>query len=104
MVSRIQKHLPNGGQYGPGQIHRRPRSAPNTVQPDRPRMANSANGVSGAPTDWQLSEEAQRQALAQLVNSLSLLDITQTWGEGKTSSRDGQRFRFRCQVLQRTYS
>jgi TnpA family transposase len=55
-------------------------------------------------TDWQLSEEAQRQALAQLVNALSRLDVTQTWGEGKTSSSDGQRFRFRRQVLQRTYS
>lgn len=55
-------------------------------------------------TDWQLSEEAQRQALAQLVNALSRLDVTQAWGEGRTSSSDGQRFRFRRQVLQRTYS
>lgn len=55
-------------------------------------------------TDWQLSEDAQRQALAQLVNAISRLDITQAWGEGKTSSSDGQRFRFRRKVLQRTYS
>lgn len=55
-------------------------------------------------TDWQLSEEAQRQALAQLVSAISRLDITQAWGEGRTSSSDGQRFRFRRQVLQRTYS
>lgn len=28
-------------------------------------------------TDWQLSEEAQRQALAQIVNAISQLDVTQ---------------------------
>ena len=55
-------------------------------------------------TDWQLTEEALRQALAQLVNAISRLDVTQAWGEGKTSSSDGQRFRFRRKVLQRTYS
>ena len=55
-------------------------------------------------TDWQLSEEALRQALAQLVNAISHLAVAQTWGKGKTSSSDGQRFRFRRQVLQRTYS
>jgi TnpA family transposase len=55
-------------------------------------------------TDWQLSEEAQRQALAQLVNAISRLDVTQAWGEGRTSSSDGQRFRFRRKLLQRTYS
>jgi TnpA family transposase len=55
-------------------------------------------------TDWQLTEDVQRQALAQLVNAISHLDITQTWGTGKTSSSDGQRFRLRRQVLQRTYS
>ncbi len=55
-------------------------------------------------TDWQLTEEAQRQALAQLVNAISRLDVTQAWGEGKTSSSDGQRFRFKRKVLQQTYS
>ena len=55
-------------------------------------------------TDWQLTEEAQRQALAQLVNAISNLDVTQMWGEGRTSSSDGQRFRFKRKVLQRTYS
>ncbi|MFV9675984.1 MAG: Tn3 family transposase [Anaerolineales bacterium] len=55
-------------------------------------------------TDWQLTEEAQKQALAQLVKAISRLDVTQAWGEGKTSSSDGQRFRLRSKVLQRTYS
>lgn len=55
-------------------------------------------------TDWQLTEDAQRQALAQVVNAISQLDITQAWGEGKTSSSDGQRFRLKRRVLQQTYS
>lgn len=55
-------------------------------------------------TDWQLTEEAQRVVLAQLVNGISRLDVTQVWGEGKTSSSDGQRFRLKQKVLQRTYS
>jgi hypothetical protein len=52
--------------------------------------------------DWQLSEEAQRQALAQVVNAISSLDVTRHWGEGKTSSCDGQRFRYKQKVLQQT--
>ena len=55
-------------------------------------------------TDWQLTEEAQRQALADVVNAISRLDITQAWGEGRTSSSDGQRFRMQRKLLQRTYS
>jgi TnpA family transposase len=55
-------------------------------------------------TDWQLTEEAQRQALADIVNAISRLDVIQAWGEGKTSSSDGQRFRLKRRVLQRTYS
>jgi TnpA family transposase len=55
-------------------------------------------------TDWQLTDDAQRQALAQLVSAISQLDVTQAWGAGKTSSSDGQRFHFKRQVLQRTYS
>lgn len=55
-------------------------------------------------TDWQLTPEAQRQALAQLVNAISQLGITQTWGSGRTSSSDGQRFQLTSKVLQRSYS
>ena len=56
-------------------------------------------------TDWQLSEEeAQRQALAQLVNAISHLDVTKHWGKGETSSSDGQRFRYKQKVLQQTWS
>lgn len=55
-------------------------------------------------TDWQMTEEAQRQALAQVVNAISQLDVMQVWGDGTTSSSDGQRFRFNRQVLQQTWS
>ena len=55
-------------------------------------------------TDWQLTEEAQREALAVLVNAISRLDVTQTWGQGKTSSSDGPRFRVQRKILQRIYS
>ncbi|MFQ5906413.1 MAG: Tn3 family transposase, partial [bacterium] len=71
-------------------------------------MARLTQGISYEQlrhvTDWLLTEEAQRRALAQLVNAISNLDVTQTWGEGKTSSSDGQRFRYERKVLQRTYS
>ena len=55
-------------------------------------------------SDWQLSVEAQRQALAQLVNAISSVDVTRHWGKGKTSSSDGQRFRYKQKVLQQTWS
>ena len=55
-------------------------------------------------TDWMLTEETQRRALAQVVNAVSRLDITQAWGEGRTSSSDGQRFAMNRRVLQQTYS
>lgn len=55
-------------------------------------------------TDWQMTEESQRSALALVVNGISRLDITQAWGKGKTSSSDGQRFSMRRKILQQTYS
>ena len=55
-------------------------------------------------TDWQMTEEAQRSALAVVVNGIGNLSITKIWGEGKTSSSDGQRFALNRRVLQQTYS
>lgn len=55
-------------------------------------------------SDWQLHEDNQRSALATIVNAISQLDITQVWGEGKTSSSDGQRFSLRRKVLSQSYS
>ena len=54
--------------------------------------------------DWQLTEESQRSALADLVNAIAGLDTALYWGEGKTSASDGQRFSLRRRVLQQTYS
>ena len=43
--------------------------------------------------DWHLSEENYRKALAEIVNVHHRLPMSANWGEGKTSSSDGQRFR-----------
>jgi hypothetical protein len=71
-------------------------------------MARLTNGVSYEDiqriTDWYLHEEALRAALADLVNAILALDTTQVWGEGRTSSSDGQRFLFPRRVLRHTYS
>ena len=55
-------------------------------------------------SDWQLTEEAQRQALAELVQAISRLDAAAHWGEGRTSASDGQRFAMPRKVLQQTFS
>ena len=55
-------------------------------------------------TDWYMHEEMQRSALAEVVNAISRLDITKAWGDGTTSSSDGQRFSLRRKVLQQSYS
>lgn len=71
-------------------------------------MARLTPGVSYGQikhvTDWYLTEEAQRNALVEMVSSISSLDITKVWGEGKTSSSDGQRFEFQQSVLNQQYS
>jgi TnpA family transposase len=55
-------------------------------------------------TDWQLTENAQRLALATIVNAISKLDITRQWGFGKTSTSDGQRFEYKRKSIHQTYS
>ena len=55
-------------------------------------------------TDWHMHEETQRGALALVVNAISHLDITKYWGDGTTSSSDGQRFSLRRKVLYKSYS
>jgi hypothetical protein len=55
-------------------------------------------------SDWQLTEETQRTALTALVSAIAGLDTSDTWGAGKTSASDGQRFGLPRRVLQRTYS
>jgi TnpA family transposase len=51
-----------------------------------------------------MTEEAQRAALAALVQAISRLDSTVHWGDGRTSASDGQRFSMPRKVLQQTYS
>src|SRR3954462_7554775 len=55
-------------------------------------------------SDWQMTEETQRAALAALVQAISRLDTTIHWGDGRTSASDGQRFAMPRKVLQQTYS
>jgi TnpA family transposase len=55
-------------------------------------------------SDWQMTEEIQRTALAELVSAISDLEASLTWGTGKTSASDGQRFALPRRILQRTYS
>jgi len=71
-------------------------------------MAQIAQGVTYKQlkrvSDWQMTEESQRAALAALVHAISRLDTTIHWGEGRTSASDGQRFAMPRKVLQQTYS
>ncbi len=55
-------------------------------------------------SDWQLHEDNQRSALAVIVNAIGQLDVSQAWGDGTTSSSDGQRFALRRKVLSQSYS
>ena len=54
--------------------------------------------------DWQLTQDAQRAVLALIVNAITRLDITKRWGEGRTSSSDGQRYSYKRKSLHQTYS
>ena len=71
-------------------------------------MSRLTDGVSYAQikrvADWHLHEEALRRALAVVVDAISNLETARVWGEGKTSSSDGQRFLFPRRTIRRTYS
>jgi TnpA family transposase len=71
-------------------------------------MAQLTRGVSYKQlkrvSDWQMTDESQRSALADLVGAIAGLDTSASWGEGKTSASDGQRFALPRKVLQQTYS
>ncbi len=54
--------------------------------------------------DWQITDEAQRRALADVVNGISGIEVTKAWGEGKTSGSDAQRFGYHKKTLYRTFS
>ena len=71
-------------------------------------MAQMIEGVSYRQIkhifDWQITDEAQRSALADVVNGISGIEVTKVWGEGKTSGSDGQRFGYHKKTLHRTFS
>jgi TnpA family transposase len=71
-------------------------------------MARLMNGVSYKQiqriTDWQLTEEAHRFALAKIVNAIGDLEISKEWGPGETSSSDEQRFEYHRKTAQQTFS
>ena len=54
--------------------------------------------------DWHLHEEALRAALAEVTDGIAGLDTARVWGEGTSSSSDGQRFIFPRKTVKRTYS
>jgi hypothetical protein len=53
---------------------------------------------------WQITDEAQRRALADVVNGISGIAVTKVWGDGKTSGSDGQRYGYHKKTLHRTFS
>jgi len=55
-------------------------------------------------TDWILTEDCLKKALGNVADAIGRLKVTEMWGQGKTSSSDGQRFALRRKVLQQTYS
>ena len=71
-------------------------------------MAQITDGVSydqiKRVADWSLHDDALRGALADVTNGIAGLNTARVWGEGKTSSSDGQRFLFPRRTLKRTYS
>jgi len=61
------------------------------------RMAEAAAGLTHAKllwtAEWHIREETYSSALATLVDSIHAQPLTRLWGEGDTSSSDGQFFR-----------
>ena len=61
------------------------------------RMADAIRGVTyrqlALVHDWHIREESYRAALARLIDAHRALPLASVWGEGRTSSSDGQYFR-----------
>lgn len=61
------------------------------------RMANASQGVTYAQLawthGWYVSEENYAAGLRHLVDAQAALPLTRVWGDGSTSSSDGQFFR-----------
>jgi len=71
-------------------------------------MARLTKGVTYAQikriADWHLHEDALRSALGAVTDGIARLNTAKVWGEGKTSSSDGQRYIFPRKTVKRTYS
>ena len=61
------------------------------------RMADAIRGITyrqlALVHDWHIREESYRAALARLIDAHRALPLAAVWGEGRTSSSDGQYFR-----------
>ena len=61
------------------------------------KMAEACPGTSRAKlawlVAWHIRDESYSKGLAELVNAQHQIPFAANWGEGKTSSSDGQRFR-----------
>lgn len=61
------------------------------------KMAESCPGISYAKLSWlqawYIRDETYSAALAELVNEQCRHPFAESWGDGTTSSSDGQRFR-----------
>ena len=66
-------------------------------------LARSIEGMSRSKIETAgkqyIREETLQEAIARLVEHQKTIPITAAWGEGKTSSSDGQRFRVRGESL-----
>jgi TnpA family transposase len=66
-------------------------------------MANAVESMSYRElawvADWYIREDTLRKAIVELINFLIHLPITQCWGDGTTSSSDGQLFGVRARTL-----
>jgi len=69
-------------------------------------LDNMAHAVAGMSyrdlawvADWYVREDTLRQAIVDLVNFLTRLPISRCWGDGTTSSSDGQLFGVQARTL-----
>ncbi len=66
-------------------------------------MANAAVGMSydelAWVADWYVREDTVRKAIVELVNFMGQQPVSRTWGDGTTSSSDGQLFGVQARAL-----
>jgi TnpA family transposase len=66
------------------------------------RMADAIPGMSferlAWVSDWYIRDETYSKAMAEIVNFHTKVPFAAYWGDGTTSSSDGQRFKAACHV------